>query len=143
MAGTLYSGPAGAGKTQAAQEELDRNPRAVVVDFQSLYAALLLLERQPDGRYPEREARREYIIPLVEYVRRAIIRAANRREIDPIATNSDGDAMRRQELLTRLGPGSREIIVDPGLSVVTERLSVDGELSQQCGSAISRWYARL
>ena len=114
----------------------------VAVDFQSIYAALLLLERQPDGRYPERLTRHEYVLPLVEYVRRAAITGAALMEIDVALTNSDGSALRRAELLARLQPGAAELVIDPGLDVVTDRLSVDGTLSDGCGKAIKRWYGR-
>ena len=143
MADTLLSGPAGAGKTQHARRLLDTAAAPIVaLDFQSIYAALLLLERQPDGRYPERLARHEYVLPLVEYVRRAAITGAALMEIDVALTNSDGSPLRRLELLNRLQPGAAELVIDPGLDVVTDRLSVDGVLSDQCGKAISRWYGR-
>ena len=144
MAGLLISGPAGAGKSQQAREELSARPgTAVAVDFQSVYAALLLLERLPDGRYPERSARDEYIIPLVEYTRRAIITGALGRELFVIATNSDGNPIRRNELLTILGDGATEVVIDPGEAVVRARLAgPSGEPSPQCQQAIARWYGR-
>ena len=145
MAGLLISGPAGAGKSAVARNELrDLNGQGVVVDFQAIYAALLLLERDPStGRYPERLASQAFILPLAEYTRRAVITGAINRDLFVIATNSDGDHQRRQSLLGFLGPGATERVIDPGLQVVTERLSVDGELSHQCGTAIARWYERL
>ena len=46
-------------------------------------------------------------------------------------------------MLERLGPGATERIIDPGIDVVTARLSgPDGELSDQCKAAISRYYGR-
>ena len=55
---------------------------------QSLYAALLLLERQPDGRYPEREERHlAYVLPMAEYLRRTILTAAAARRLRVVATN--------------------------------------------------------
>ena len=143
MASILLSGPAGAGKTQEARRRLDTAAAPIVaVDFQAMYAALLLLERQPDGRYPERLTRHEYVLPLVEYVRQAAITGAALMEIDVALTNSDGSPLRRAELLNRLAAGAGEFVIDPGLDVVQERLSVDGTLSDQCGKAIQRWYGR-
>ena len=143
MADTLLSGPAGAGKTQEARRMIDTAAAPIVaLDFQSIYAALLLLERQPDGRFPERLARHEYVLPLVEYIRRAGISGAALMDIDVALTNSDGSALRRAELLNRLRPGALELVIDPGVDVVTDRLSVDGVLSDQCGKAVSRWYGR-
>ena len=144
MPGLLLSGPAGAGKSQAAAAELDNsNVPALLIDFQSLYAALLGIERGADGRYPERLGRHSYILGIAEYLRRAAIGAALTRELFPIVTNSDGSPARRRELLGFLGSGATERIIDPGLQVVTDRLSVDGNISVQCSQAINRWYGRL
>ena len=143
MASILLSGPAGSGKSQEAKRLLrDAMPGpAVVADFQSLVVALLQQERGLDGRYP---ARPEWVLPLAEHLRRTVIDAARAREVDVIATNSDGDPNRRQELLTRMGPGSTERIIDPGEPVVAARLSgPDGNLSGACNQAIQRWYGRL
>ena len=66
------------------------------------------------------------------------------RDIDVILTNSDGSPSRRDYLLSKLGPGSTEQILDPGEDVVRARLSNSktGKLSRECGKAIGRWYRR-
>ena len=116
----------------------------VAADFQAILAALLLLERLPNGRYPNRNpAQAAWLLPMAEAIRQTIITFAEEREIDVVATNSDGSPDRRGFLLGRLGPGATERIIDPGISVVTERLSVEGELSIDCGKAITRWYGRV
>ena len=116
----------------------------VAADFQTILAALTLLERQGDGRYPpRRESQASWLLPLTEYLRMAIIGAAQDRGVDVVTTNSDGSPERRALLLSRLGPGSVERIIDPGLDVVTKRLSVDGALSDQCRDAIQRYYGRI
>ena len=130
--GLLISGPAGAGKTQAARLALEQHPGpTVVADFQQLYASLLLLERDSDGRYPERNPTDAHALAMAEFLRRRIITAAVERDLFPITTNSDGDPDRRAELLETLGPGSTEQVIDPGRDVVEERLSVAGFLSAQ------------
>ena len=142
MASVLISGPAGASKSALAKKLLAENPAlAIAADFQSIYAALALVERDPSGRYPLRDAR---LLPIVEYVRRAIITGAVAREIDVIATNSDGDPARRKFLLGSLGPQAIEKVVDPGIEVVSSRLSdpLTGDLSDECAGAIGRWYSR-
>ena len=141
MASILISGPAGASKSALARKLLAELPLAIAADFQSIYAALALVERDPDGRYPLRDAR---LLPIVEYVRRAILTGAVAREIDVIATNSDGDPKRRAFLVSQLGAGATERIVDPGIEVVTARLAdpVSGDLAEECGAAIQRWYGR-
>ena len=147
MPGLLLSGPAGGGKTGAALAELlDRTAPAVIIDFQQIYAALLGIKRNPEtGRFPERLDADAYALALAEYVRLSTIRAAREQEIDVIATNSDGDGRRRQFLLGLLGPGSTERVIDPGIEVVTQRLTVgvNFEPSEQCRKAINRWYGRL
>ncbi len=142
MASILLSGPAGAGKSQLARRLLADHPTlAAVADFQSVIVALTLMERGADGLYPLRDDR---LLPLAEYVRRAVITGAVARDIDVIATNSDGSPERRQFLLAALGAGATERIVDPGREVVTARLAdVDGALSAECDAAIGRWYGRL
>lgn len=144
MAGTLYSGPAGAGKSQAAKAALlaSADP-AILIEFQELYAAFLGIRRGPDGRYPERNPAHGYVIPLVEYVRRAALTAADSRDLRVFMTNSDGSPARRQQLTGLMGPGSVEEVVDPGLEEITRRLEdANGELSDQCRDARDRWYLR-
>ena len=143
MAGILLSGPAGSAKSALAWRLLADHPQlAVVADFQAVYAALTLVERDRNGRYPLRDDR---LLPTVEYVRRAIISGAIAREIDVVATNSDGDPARREFLLGQLGPGAVERVIDPGRAIVAARLSdpQTGELSDECGQALHRWYGRL
>ena len=143
MPNTLVSGPAGAGKSAVAKTlvALAEEP-TVLVDFQAIHVALTGAERRSDGTYPLRDER---LLPITEYVRRAVIGAAVERDIGVVATNSDGDAERRAYLLGLLGPGAEERIVDPGRVAVEARLSdpVTFELSDDCTEAINRWYVRL
>ena len=115
----------------------------MVADFQAIYAALLLLERLPNGRYPERDPLDRHALPLAEYVRRAIITGAEDAQLETIVTNSDGNIGRRQFLMEAMGAGTVERIVDPGLAVVRQRLAVDDVVSDQCEDAIQRWYGRV
>ena len=63
--------------------ETSNNP-AVVVDFQRLYAALTGDERDPEtGRYPERQDRHSFLLPMVEYLRRTAITGAQQRTSTP------------------------------------------------------------
>lgn len=143
MPNLLISGPAGAGKTELARRELHNGPLAVAADFQSILAALRLLQRLPNGRYPRRSPQDEALLPLTEYIRQTIIRAAPERGVRVVATNSDGSMDRRRPLLGRLGADATERIIDPGEEVVRARLSdVDGVLDPQCEGAIGRWYGR-
>ena len=149
MPSILISGPAGAGKSQEAKRLRDAAAGpTVVADFQSVVVALLQQERGPDGKYPLRP---DWVLPLAEYVRRAIVTGARAREIDVILTNSDGDPERRRFLRGILGPDPNaptaptgEIIVDPGEEAIARRLAgKSGRLSRACKQASDRWYRRL
>ena len=129
MSGILLSGPAGAAKSAYARGLFGQSSGLVIIaDFQSFYAALTGDERGPNGRYPLRDNR---LLPITEYVRRAAITGAVERDIQVIATNSDGDPARRKFLLNQLGPGATERVVDPGRDAVSARLAdpATGELS--------------
>ena len=144
MANTLISGPAAAGKSKLARELLAQvDGPGAIVDFQAIYAALLLLLRGPDGRYPERDPADAHLLALAEYVRKAMISGAREMDVEILATNSDGSPSRREYLRGLLGPGAVETVLDPGRQVVVDRLSVNGVLSVQCGQAVDRWYGNL
>ena len=145
MASILLSGPAGANKSAAARELLSAaSVPTIMIEFQDLYAGLLGIRRNPEtGRYPARRPQDAYALPMAEYLRQAAITGAIAQELDIVLTNSDGDQQRRQFLLGRLGSAASERVIDPGISVVTERLSVDGTLDPSCRDAIQRWYGRL
>lgn len=145
MPGTLLSGPAGGGKTERARELLRTSQRpALVFDFQRLYAAVLLIERLENGRFPERDpAVASYALPMAEYLRQSGIRAAQERDVDTVVTNSDGSPERRAALLALLGPGAVEEVIEPPYDVLVDRLTVSGELlSGQCQEALDRWFVR-
>ena len=134
------------GKTQEAQRLLRAATAPMVAaDFQALLVALTLLERDPStGRYPPRlESQASWLLPLTEAIRQTVITFAQERGIDVVATNSDGSPARRAYLLSRLGVGATERILNPGYDVVTQRLSnPDGTLSDQCAEARGRWFDR-
>ena len=114
MASILLSGPAGAAKSQVARQLLAEHPGlAVAADFQAIVAALLLLERGQDGKYPVRP---EWVLPLGRvHTPGGSITGARAREVDVIATNSDGSPERRRFLLQQPGrSGASERVIDPG-----------------------------
>ena len=143
---TLISGPAGAGKSAVARQLredwlAEGGEPVAVADFQSLYAAVSGDVRGPDGLFPLRDER---LLPVVEYLRRALLTAARERGLRLIATNSDGDPARRAFLLKELGEGASERVVDPGEEIVRARLAdpTTGTLSEECNAAVNRWYRR-
>ena len=152
MAGLLVSGPAGAGKSEAARRALaEISGPAVLIEFQEIYALLLGLERGPGGRYPMRLESDAWALVITEYLRQTALRQAVAREIEIVATNSDGDPARRQELIRRMGGPTVVIerVIDPGIDEITRRLIGDRDAEDpaeqlrqaQCRQAIGRWYA--
>ena len=144
MPNLLISGPAGGGKSAEARRVLEAAVvPTVMIEFQQIYAGLLGVDRLPNGRYPARRPQDSFALPLSEYGRQSLISGAIAQELEVVLSNSDGNQQRRQFLLGRLGPGATERIIDPGIDIVTERLSVEGTLDPDCRNAIQRWYGRL
>ena len=113
-----------------------------MIDFQSVYAAITASRRGEDGRYPERDE--NDLLPFVEFTRQRMIRAAVDADLGVVATNSDGNATRRDYLLGLLGAGAVERVLDPGRDVVAARLAnAAGLLSPSCSAAMGRWYGNL
>lgn len=104
-----------------------------------------LRRNNASGRYPERNPRDAWALPLAEYLRRVIITSGQDRGFDVITTNSDGNPERRQLLVTLLGQGATELVMDPGEDIIRDRLTF-GELergpSEQCNEAMRRWFSR-
>ena len=82
---------------------------------------------------------------MAEYLRRVIITSGQDRGFDVITTNSDGDPGRRELLVMFLGPGATEIVMDPGESIIRDRLTfgMASGPSAQCQEAMDRWFRRL
>ena len=145
MASILLSGPSGGGKSAAARELLAAAVvPTIMIEFQDLYASVLGIRRNPEtGRYPPRRPQDAYALPMAEYLRQSAVTGAIKQDLEIVLSNSDGDADRRAFLLGRLGPTASERVINPGISVVTERLSVDGTLDPDCRLAIQRWFGRI
>ena len=147
MASILLSGPAGAGKSKEGKRLLAESQQpTILVEYQEILAALLGISRDSaTGRYPERRPQDAYALPLAAAIRRYTIVEAVARDLDVVASNSDGDPERRAGLLRIMGPGASERIIDPGIGVVRERLTfgLDYEPSAQCEKAIQLWYGRI
>ncbi len=146
-ASVIIAGPAGAGKTQRARVLMAALAAAgyqpFAADFQSILAALLLLERLPDGRYPERLDDQAYAIAMVESLRTSLVRFAIEDDRPVIATISEKPGSTRYtSLLALFGGQARQETVDPGIRVIVERLTLPGatEPSRQCADAADRYY---
>ena len=134
-------------KAQRARELLAELAAAgyepVAADFQSIYAALLLLERLPDGRYPERLDVQSYILAMVEFLRTAMIRNALEDDRPVVVTISEPPSgARHAALLALFGGQARQETIDPGLEIILDRLAVDGVVSDSCIDAAGRWFGR-
>ena len=144
MAGILLSGPAFGGKSRRARAILAAVTRpTALVDFTLLWATLTDTRRDPKtGRFPDRDddGLDGALLPMIETVRQAAIRIAGEREVDVIATNSDGRPARRRYLLNLIGGGAVEEVVDPGRAVAARRAREHGEA---CEVLLDRWYGRL
>ena len=114
----------------------------IAADFQSLYAALLLVSRNEDGRFPERADDAAYILGMVEYIRSTIARRALADDMPVVATISERpDGTRYRALAALLGGAAREETIDPGVEEIVRRLGGPGNtISSQCMEAITRWY---
>ena len=138
MAISIIRGPAGGGKSQYVEGA--HRAGEVVIDFTRLYAALALVERGADGKYPVREDG-DPLLPLVEAVKTFATREAARRELAGHVTTSDSSPG-EVERLRALGASGATVTLDPGEEVVRARLAdaESGELSPACHKALSRWY---
>ena len=90
MPDVLLSGPAGAGKTAAAESIVAAaEVPTVLIDFQALYASLLGIRRDPEtGRYPERLDIQDFALPIGRVCTRlTMINRAVENEVDVVATN--------------------------------------------------------
>ena len=146
MASVLISGPAGSGKSALALATLGTTGRnAVLVDFTSIYNALLAQKRDPvSGKFPTRRQAQEVFLPLIERTRQRTIMLAVEMGFDVVATNANGSPAFRRRLLALMGPGAKEVIEDPGREVVEDRLKDSaGVLGEDCQKASARWFDRI
>ena len=143
----IIRGPAGAGKSQ--WYEANREPGDLIIDVTVLWAALLGLERDGNGRYPVRLAS-DPGLRMALYLKSTAIRFAAENGISGWATTSSSspDALERlrERIVSGGGAGAvgRVVTVDPGESVARSRLADPdtGEVSDECNRAVRRWYGR-
>ena len=143
MAITVLRGPAGAGKSQSPvlRETLDEG--GVVIDMTTLFAALRALERDDDGRYPERTAADDKALSLTRLLKAAAVRHAVELGIDAVFTSSSPDASVLANVARWSGGAQpRVVTVDPGEAKIRERLAYGKSVSPECEKTIRRWYGR-
>ena len=140
MAVNVLRGPAGAGKDAWIRENF---PDALLADVTLLWAAATGAVRDASGRYPDRLAGEGLRASL--YLKAVLIGFASREGIELWATTSSSEAVAVQRIVDRVTDAGGEVgrveTLDPGEDVVVDRLSdSSGELSDECATAVGRWY---
>lgn len=138
---TLIEGPAGAGKSQLAADLLEAGSVSVVADTTALWAALSGAVRGPDGRFPVRSDS-DPALSVARYVQGVAVRQGLESGADvAVTTSRRGQAARWEPMARQSGASFAVRTLDPGREVVSARLAEpDGELSEACELAVSRWY---
>ena len=138
----LLRGPAGGGKSQQARRLLGSGAVDVLADFTAVYGALTGVERDVDGNYPERESS-DPRIPVTSYLVNTVINQALARGLRVVRTTSSSgeDVIRAAEAAADAHGAEFDVeTIDPGESVIRSRLARDGLMSDQCETALRRWY---
>ena len=139
----LLEGPSGAGKSELLREMLAAGEIDVAADITALWAATGGAERDPvTGKYPVR-LENDPALATARYLQTVTAGFALREGYAIAVTTSQRDQVEKwQAVANRYDSPLSVRTVDPGRSVVEARLSdpVTGELSDECGEAIGRWY---
>ena len=132
----LISGPAGSGKSQLVQREMDA-AKDLLIDFGRLWEAVTASTRgQPRTASDPRSA-------LVFRMKRDAMLQVERRRLgeDLNVFITSASANETSAIAERFGVGPR--IIDPGRAAVEANLQASGyEIStaSECGKALKRWY---
>ena len=141
MSLTLIQGPAGGGKSQIAADLLAAGGIDLLADITLLWVALSGVERDAEGRYPEREDD-DPALESARYMQSVLVRFALSLGANVAVTTSRRDQEERWQRAAEEADTEFEVrTVDPGEDVVRGRLTgPDGQLSAACDRAIRRWY---
>ena len=136
------AGPPAAGKSQRAQAMVADGEADLVADTTAIWAAIGAKARDDSGSYPVR-ADGDLLLPLALYLKTTVARQGLERDLRVVKTSSTPtDLPRDRALASEFGASFREIVVDPGESVVRDRLrGEDGSVSDDCEQAIARFYS--
>ena len=143
MSLTLIEGPAGSGKSQIVAEMLAAGELDIQADLTGMWVSLRGVERDPaTGRYPIRQDTDPAVATgMAAYMRAAAVRQGLRQGLRVgVTSGTPESAPKWAEVAREADTAFNVVTVDPGRTVVTARLEVDGELSDQCERAIRRWY---
>ncbi len=137
---TILRGPAGAGKSQYLEENLQ--PGEITIDITPLHVALNhpVLRRGPDGKYPIRQPD-DLSLNLARIAKRFLVGRAEALGVSGYVTTSDSSP-EEIEKIRGWGATGRVVTVDPGEAVVRRRLADStGEVPDACEDSIVRWYS--
>ena len=137
----LIQGPAGGGKSQYLKAMQAAGEVDVALDVTGIWATTGGYERGPDGKFPVR-ADTDPALFMARYLQTVGTGFALREGYETaVTTSSAGQTGRWAALAAEHGAEFSVRTIDPGIDVVSARLAdPDGELSDECGAAISRWY---
>ena len=139
----LIEGPAGGGKSELLREMLAAGEIDVAADITALWAATGGHERDPaTGKYPVR-AETDPALHTARYLQTVTAGFALREGYKvAVTTSRRGEIEKWTAVANRYDSPLRIQTVDPGREIVTARLSdpVTGNLSDECDTAIGRWY---
>ena len=138
---TLVEGPVGSNKSEVLRRLLADGDADVVADLTPLWAALRLIERDGDGKYPERLADDPALL-LALYTKGVIVRQALQRGLKAAVTTATPDqAAKWQAVADEVGVELERVTLNPARDVIEARLlDASGKLSAECSRAVERWY---
>ena len=111
----------------------------MVADLTPLWSAVKLLERDSSGNYPER-TQDDVALPIARYLKVVVARRALSEGLRvATSTSTPNQASKWQSVADEFSASFSVELVDPGRDVVLERLG-GASISEECSSALDRWY---
>ena len=136
---TLVEGPVGSGKSEVLRNLLSTAAVDLVADTTPLWSALRLIERGPDGNFPER-LRSDPALLTALYLKTTTARRALSEGLRVAASTSTPlQAEKWRAIAAEFDAVFEVTTVDPGEAVVRERLGGEA-ITEECNAAVQRWY---
>ena len=136
----LVEGPVAGGKSEVLRNLLATDVVVdLVADTTPLWAALRLIERDASGNYPERLQGDPALLTAL-YLKTTTARRALSEGLRVAVSTSTPNQAEKWAAIAREFEAVFEVTTaDPGEAVVRERLGGDS-ISDECNSAVERWY---
>ncbi|MCY3812451.1 MAG: AAA family ATPase [Gammaproteobacteria bacterium] len=136
----LLEGPAGSGKSQAAEALIASGQFHLLADLTALWAAIRAMRRDAEGRYPVRQDD-DPGLSLAAYIRAAVVRQALREDLNVVVTSATpGTATKWAGIAEELGAEFQVRTINPGYAEAARQLAQGGPLSAECAKALARWF---